>query len=141
MKPGLTQWLRLGTCMLCLVALGCTDGYEEPEFETVVTGKLTKGGAPLTVDKAQFGDYARVELTFVPVEGEGDTLDAQVEEDGSFTVQLAEGKKPSGKYRVVVYQYSDSENDALEGKFGEENSPIEVAITPGQPLDIDLDNP
>jgi hypothetical protein len=114
---------------------------EEPTYETSFTGKLVKGGTPLSVDKAQYGDYARVELLFVPLEGDGNSLIAEVAEDGTFKVNLPEGQTPSGKYRVAVHQYSDGENDALEGKFGEDNSPIECEITPGQSLDIDLDKP
>lgn len=138
MKREFTRAIWLGC--LCLLVVGCSDGYEEPTYSQALKGKLLKGGQPLTVNKAEYGDYARIELSFIPVEGEGASWDAPVADDGSFNVDLPEGEKLSGKYKVVVLQYSNGEEDALGGKFDEENSPIVVDIT-GEDLIIDLDKP
>ena len=120
--------------------LGCGGGgYEEPSYSTVVTGKITKGGQPLTVNTAEFGDYARIEMTFLSLDTEGLAYGVTVAQDGTFELQVPEEAVVSGKFRVAVAHFPDGESDALKGKFGEENSPIEVEITPGQEVLIDLD--
>ncbi|MBC8877076.1 MAG: hypothetical protein H8E44_47210 [Planctomycetes bacterium] len=126
-------------CCLCVLAAGCSESYEEPTFSQALTGKLLKGGQPLALDKTELGDYARIELSFVPVDG-GSAWDAPVAEDGSFELELPEGESLSGKYKVVVFHYADGEEDALGGKFDEANSPVVVEL-PQENLTIDLDKP
>jgi hypothetical protein len=47
---------------------------------------------------------------------------------------------PPGKYRVAVSVGPEGGRDELEGKYGPENSPIEVEVKAGEDLVIDLNN-
>ncbi len=137
--------LWLCAAVLGLVAEGCGGGgpaYKPPV--PVLSGKLTKGGQPLKVNR-QLGGYARVQLTFIPADAKGGkSHSAEVQEDGSFTVATEEGQRiPAGKYRVVVEQWDPYPNvDRLQGRFNEQNSRFTREIAEStQELDIDLDKP
>ncbi len=99
----------------------------------------------MKVNRAQMGDYARVQLTFVPADGQGKkSYSAEVGEDGSFTVATDEGQRiPAGKYRVVVEQWEPYPDvDRLQGKFNQQNSRVTREIVEStQELEVDLDKP
>lgn len=141
MKPKLTQWLCVWWCFVCVFATGCGGGVGEPKFSSVLAGKVTRGGQPLQVNKAQHGDYANVQVVFIPLDKGSASISTTAAEDGTFQVELAEGQTISpGKYRIAVYQWNPQpERDELGGKFSEENSPIEREITgEGETINIDL---
>jgi hypothetical protein len=121
---------------------GCGAG-SGPAYNpnTLLKGKVTKGGQPLQVNKAQMGNYARVEVAFVPVAG-GTAYSSEVKDDGTFEIVTTEGKAiPTGKYKIAVRQL-EYQNDLLQGKFDEQNTPITRDITTDtKEVTIDLDNP
>jgi hypothetical protein len=140
MKGKFAVWLCCS--VLCALLLGCQGGgYEEPEYTTMVTGKLTKGGQPLTVNTAEYGDYARIELSLISLDEPGKQYDTTVAEDGTFEVTAPEGESLAGKYRIAVRHYPEADEDALQGEFDQDTSPIEREISAGTELTIDLDNP
>lgn len=132
-------WL-LGGMLVAL--LGCND--TQYDQKVVLQGKLTKSGQPVTVNNAQMGDYARVEVLFLR-EGTQDTpIALRVGPDGTFALATDDGNPlPAGKYRVGVRQWEPyPSNDLLQGKFDVAKTPIRVELTnEKKDIVIDIDKP
>jgi hypothetical protein len=83
--------------MVSLFLTGCGGGgYDGPKLHSV-TGKLTKGGAPV----------GGVNISLVPPQGAGADVPALValtKDDGTFTIMTSSGHKgaPIGMYKVVI---------------------------------------
>ena len=138
-------WLVLlaGCCVLPL-SVGCGGTAPAPEPVLLLRGKVLNAGAPLVADKAKLGDYARVEVKFIPLAGQGQEFSAIPDQDGTFTLETADGKNlPPGKYKVAVRQWEPyPQTDKLGGKFDEQRSPIVVEITdPPKDVEIDIAKP
>jgi hypothetical protein len=116
--------------LFCLTVSGCGG-------PSTVRGKLTNGGAPVTVS-----DKGVIVMTFAPEGMTGPGFGADVKPDGSFEVKGPENKGvPPGKYRISVMQYDPyPTTDKLDGKFGPGKSPI-VRDVHGGTLEIDLAKP
>lgn len=114
--------------LLTLLLIGC-GGSGEVE----VSGKLTKGGEPLQV--SENGD---VQITFAQIDGgtqTGHQFLASPDDSGQYSVNVA-----PGEYKVAVVQLDPyPDNDKLEGKFNQENTPIKKTIDGGETWDIELD--
>lgn len=124
--------------------IGCGSSGPEYKETVILKGKVTKGGQPLTVNKAQMGDYARVEATFIPEAADATPHTVVVKEDGTFDMVTTEGKPlPEGKYKVAVRQWEPvNTNDLLKGAFDEKNTPIKREIkSDTKEVTIDLDKP
>jgi hypothetical protein len=83
-------------------------------------------------------------VTFIPVNaaGPGGGISAGIlaEEPGAFELADQNGRPiPPGRYRVAVALGPEG-RDELQGKFGPENTPIEVEVKEGQDVVIDLAN-
>ncbi len=138
-----TIWVGV-LCLVALVAFGCSGGAtkESSQPVVVVQGRLTKGGQPLLVDKAQYGDYARVVVRFIRTDATA-SYEATVDETGFFNISGADGRGiPPGEYKIAVYQWDPApEVDKLQGAFDDTNTKIIRQVTGGAPIEIDLDNP
>jgi len=118
---------------LCLIA-GCgRDG------KLHVTGKVMKGGAPLTVPEDEY-----VRVTFFPVSEGGPPKNTYAasynHKDGTFRAIGGDGQGiPPGKYRVAV-EHEKNRRDLLKGAFDGDRSPFTFDIDRAtKPLVIDLD--
>jgi hypothetical protein len=61
------------------------------------------------------------------------------DQPGAFELVGQDAKPiPPGRYRVAVGLGREGGTDELQGKYGPENSPIEVEVRPGEGLVIDL---
>lgn len=90
--------MRFGiVSMICAVAIsGCGGGgYDGPKLYPV-TGKLTKGGAPL--------GGINISLSAADADSKAPTLVAVTKDDGSFAITTMSGYKgaPVGNYKVVI---------------------------------------
>lgn len=136
--------LLLAGAMLWL-STGCNAPKVVVEETILLKGKLTKGGAPLTVDSSKLGDYAKVEVIFVPTEKQqGYKQSAKVGTDGSFTLATESGKPlPPGKYKVAVRQWEPyPTKDLLGGKYDENKTPLSITIAADtKTVDIDMEKP
>ena len=110
--------------------LGC-GGYKAAKG-VVVKGKVTKGGAPITVPNMDSGT-GTVKIDLFPVhanaqderEGAG-TLSGS---DGNFTISGAgKGVKP-GKYKLAIFADTGDGLNQLGDRFTGSNSPIEFDIS------------
>lgn len=129
--------LRAVTCLVLVATLGGMTGCGGPGGFNV-TGKLTQGGAPVTVS-----DKGVIQMNLVPVD---DTTGAKVypvtaKPDGSFVVNKAgDGSTPSaGKYRVsvkIVDPYPGK--DKLKDKYFGPKSTLVQDITGSGEIVINL---
>ncbi len=125
----------LGIVSLCVLAgCGANDGKMN------VTGKVLKGGAPLSVPEEEY-----VRVTFFPVTDGGappkNTYAASYDRGaGTFKAIGADGKGiPPGKYRVAV-EHLKGRGDALKGAYDGDRSPLVFDIDRKTgPLVLDLD--
>lgn len=128
-----------------LLSVGCSAPKVVVEETVLLKGKLTKGGTPLTVDSSKLGDYAKVEISFVPTEKQqGYKQSAKVGADGSFTLATESGKPlPPGKYKVAVRQWEPyPTKDLLNGKYDDQKTPLSVTIAADtKHVEIDMDKP
>jgi hypothetical protein len=133
----------LAACLALLAApamILSLAGCSEPLAE--VKGKVHNNGQPLAVKESPSGAGGRVMVLFHSLDqGKKDEgpHGAIVKPDGTFSVPGATGRGlPLGKYRVEV-KWQDPfpmGKDKLEGKFGQENSPVVVGVP--SPKDIDI---
>ena len=145
---------RLLPGLLLLLPIALSGGCgPPPEKKVLVTGTITRGGKPLTVDQPKAG-VREVKVVLEPYTDDPNLLvDPQPATydyaTGKFTAIGPEGKgvKP-GKYRICVYLYDPLPNDKLGGKFAEKKkkeaqaSPIVRDVSEAGDLGpIDLDNP
>jgi hypothetical protein len=116
--------------LFCLTVSGCGGG-------STVRGKLTNGGAPVTVS-----DKGVIVMFFAPEGWEGKGSGADVQPDGTYVAKGFENKGlMPGKYRISVQQFDPyPTTDKLEGKFAQGKSPIIRDVNGGR-LDIDLAKP
>ena len=105
-----------------------------------VTGKVLKGGAPLTVPEDEY-----VRVTFFPVTADGgppkNTYAASYDgKSGTFRATGADGQGiPPGKYRIAV-EHEKNRRDLFKGAYDGDHSPFEFDIDRRtKPLVIDLD--
>jgi hypothetical protein len=125
------------TILICLcVSTSCSRS----DGKLNVTGKVIKGGAPLTVPEDQY-----VRVTFFPVTADGgspkNTYAANYNRtSGTFTAVGGDGKGiPPGKYRVAI-EHVKNGGDALKGAFDGDRSPFVFDIDrQSRSLVIDLD--
>ncbi len=133
----LTVCAALGT-MLTLA--GCSGS--EPLVE--VKGMVHRNGQPLHVQVLRSGAGGRVMVLFHDLDPGASSLGpygAIVKPDGSFSVPGPSGKGiPPGKYRVEITWQDPFPMgaDKLEGKFGQQNSPVEVTIPSDDGIDINV---
>jgi hypothetical protein len=113
-----------------VLLLGC--GGHKPATGIIVKGKVTKGGAPITVPNME-SKVGTVKIELFPVytdpadqrEAEGTLSEA----DGSFNIVGAgKGIKP-GKYKLAIFADPGDGINQLGDRFTGENSPIEVEIS------------
>ena len=109
--------------------LGC-GGYK-PATGVIVKGKVTKGGAPITVPNMASGTgIVRVELFPVHADAQDQreatgTLSGS---DGSFEIAGAGKGVTPGKYKLAIFADPGDGVDQLGEKFTGINSPIEVEV-------------
>jgi hypothetical protein len=121
-------------CAGLLVVGGCSrDGKLQ------VTGKVLKGGAPLSVPEDEY-----VRITFFPVTEGGPPKNTYAasynHKDGTFRATGADGQGiPPGKYRIAV-EHEKNRRDLLKGAYDGDRSPFVFDVGPTtRQLVIDLD--
>jgi hypothetical protein len=119
---------------LFVVGCGSSDG------KLNITGKILKGGTPMTVPEEEY-----VRVTFFPVTADNgppkNTYAATFERRrGTFRAEGGDGKGiPPGKYRVAV-EHVKKGGDSLKGAFDGDRSPLIFDIDrQTKPLVLDLD--
>ena len=118
----------------CLLLSGCGGQGGAPQVGVVVSGKLLKGGQPVTLENYSDG-YNYYEISLTPVDEGGQGGNGNADGAGDFKIHNV---KP-GSYRVGVIQIvdADASNDALEGKYAVTD--FTVQVEEGKELTIDLD--
>lgn len=128
--------------VVCFSAVGCASKSAREQYDFVVDGRVVNAGEPLALDAAlaEVG-AASVRVSFVRlVEGGGfgESQTVVAAPDGTFR-----GSLPGpGRYRVGVEHYNGDPQDLLKGRFGSENSPIELDIEKdpaGGPTNLTID--
>jgi hypothetical protein len=126
--------LALIVCLTTIAGCGKSDG------KLNLTGKVLKGGAPLTVPEEEY-----VRVTFFPVTDGGvapkNTYAADFNRaNGTFRALGGDGHGiPPGKYRVAV-EHVKKGGDALKGAYDGDRSPLVFDIDKKTgPLVLDLD--
>ena len=111
--------------------LGCGGGFKADRGVTV-KGKLTKGGAPVTVPNME-SKAGSVRVALFPVHtsiqddrGAEGTLGGM---DGTFEIIGAGKGVKAGKYKLSVVADPGDGIDQLGGKFDGATSPIDVELT------------
>ena len=131
-----------------VLAAGCApDGVPEAEDGNVLAEcRVLKNGLPVrpTGENLPPGDPG-LKVVFVKLgsadAGKEMTASLADEEEGTFGLVGPEGKGiPPGKYRVVLFLGPEGGEDQFKGKYGRENSPIEVEVEEGKDVVIDLAN-
>ena len=134
---------------LVMLLAGC-GGYK-PEAGVTVTGKILKGGQPLTIPSVDSGGGLQIQLcpqTARPDGSPGDAAGGEYSPDGSVKFLYAGRGVQPGKYLLTV-ELNDGTNDqdVFQGKYALDQSKIEVTVPEnkvGGSYDfgtIDLDNP
>ena len=120
--------------LLLMGALGCGASHYQP------SGKITKGGAPLTISEKgvlEIALYAESDKDF------GSPEAVTWEKDGSFKVKGRLGTGvPAGKYRVSVAlkdPYTPNAKDVFEGKFAKANAQVFEVKDSSTLLEVDVD--
>jgi hypothetical protein len=114
--------------------------------KVIPRGRLLQDGLPLRPPVAQLppGDPGyRVVFIKLRGPGAGTALRASLDPGGAGTFRLIgpEGRGIApGRYRVAVFLGPEGGADAFQGKYGRENSRIEVDVRAGQDVVIDLEN-
>jgi hypothetical protein len=118
-------------CVLAIAFLLVGCGGFTPDSGVKVTGKITKGGAPLNVPNME-AKVGTIKVDLVPVhagpQDDRSKSGAFQEPNGTFLI-LGDGKgvKP-GKYKVSIVANPGNGKDDLQGKFDGSASKIEVDI-------------
>lgn len=131
-----------------LSAGGCGPGNEPapPPATQVPKGRIVRAGEPVRTAARQLppGDSGlRVEFVRLGPDEAGRRIVTNVLSDqpGAFELTGQDARPISpGRYRVAVRVGPEGGSDELQGKYGPENSPIEVEVKPGEDLVIDLAN-
>ena len=110
--------------------LGC-GGYKAPTG-VVVKGKVTKGGAPITVPNMDAGT-GTVKIELFPVhanaQDQRESAGTNSKADGSFEISGAgKGIKP-GKYKLAIFADPGDGVNRVGDKFTGSDSPIEVDVS------------
>ena len=109
-------------------------------------GRIVRDGVGIktTARNLPPGDNGfRVVFVGLGPEGAGKRIVASVlaDQPGAFEMVGQDAKPiPPGRYRVAVSLGREGGTDELQGKYGPQNSPIEVEVRPGEDLVIDLNN-
>lgn len=130
---------RIVPLFLTVALAGCEVQPTSVPNSVPVKGRLLQAGEPLVVKGREIGT-GMVQLTFLSVTSAAtdQPFSAVADEAGNFDLP---GGMPAGKYRVVVRQWEPyPQTDKLQGRFGEENSPLVVEVDGKTPLEIDLAN-
>lgn len=146
---------RHGTCLFelalaaaCAAILGC-GSPTPPEGEVVIVrGKVTDGGQPLKVARADVG-AGWVQIQLWKDAGQGVAADSnqiystKADDSGAFEVKGRFGNGiPPGKYRIAVRQWDPyPDKDRLEGKFSEKQTTIVRNVDGKTSIEIDLAKP
>jgi hypothetical protein len=113
--------------VFCLTVAGCSSNPTPPAGATV-TGKVVKGGSPLTAERLPPGELP-AEVVLVPESSSATAERARLQADGTFTTKGAGRGVLPGKYKLAVYHYIKGRgSDGLGGKFSEKNTPITIEI-------------
>ncbi|MGI8982656.1 MAG: hypothetical protein ACR2FY_25770 [Pirellulaceae bacterium] len=109
--------------------LGC-GGYKAPSG-VVVKGKVTKGGAPITVPNMDSGT-GTVKIELFPVHADAqdsrDSVGTTSKSDGSFEITGAGKGVTPGKYKLAIFADPGDGVNQLGDKFTGSDSPIEVEV-------------
>src|SRR5262245_25394215 len=118
----------LGAALVAVALVGCSNGNPPAKTGVIVTGKVLKGGQPLTVEKSPPGEPP-AEVVFIPLFPGGEREAQWLKPDGSFEeIGQQKGIKP-GKYRLAVLHFVKGRgSDGLGGAFSEQASPIEIDV-------------
>lgn len=139
--------LIVGAALLAAV-VGC-GGYSG-ETGVTVTGKVLKDGKPLPIPSEESGGYVSIQLqprSPRPDGSPGDAVGGEYKPDGTVTFVYAGKGIAPGKYQLVATVTDAAEEDVFQGKYGAEQSKIEVVVPEdkvGGTYDfgtIDLDKP
>jgi hypothetical protein len=132
-----------------VASTGCKDGPKAAEGKVIPKGRILKNGLPLKLDESRQANLPPgdpgLQVIFVKLGGAdaGTEYDARIisEPPGSFELIGAEGKGiPPGRYRVMIILAVVGGNDELKGKYGRENSKVEIEVKEGEDVVIDLAN-
>lgn len=138
--------MMVGAVLMAAVA-GC-GGYSG-ETGVTVTGKVLKGGSPLPIPSEESGGYVTIQLqprSARPDGSPGDAAGGVYKPDGTVTFVYAGKGIAPGKYQLVA-EVNDGAEDTFQGKYGAEQSKIEIVVPEDQvggTYDfgtIDLDKP
>jgi hypothetical protein len=129
-------------------AAGCTptDAPAPGDAKPVPKGRIVRGGGPVGPAARNLppGDSGfRVTFIRLGPDDPGKRIVASnlSDQPGAFELVGQDVKPiPPGRYRVAVHVGPEGGKDQLEGKYGPENSPIEVEVKEGEDLVIDLAN-
>jgi hypothetical protein len=147
-RLGQRRLARQIALVLALAAAGCTatDAPAPIPSRIVPKCRIVKNGTPVKPPGRNLppGDSG-FQLTFIRIGSDDAPKAIQAllfaEEPGTFELLGQDGKViPPGRYRVAIFLGPEGGKDALEGKFGRDNSPIEVEIREGEDLTIELAN-
>ena len=128
--------------------LGCAPPTP-PEGEVVIVrGKVTEGGRPLQVARADVG-AGWVQVLFLRDTGSGaransnETYSTKADDSGAFELKGRFGNGiPPGKYRIAVRQWDPyPDRDRLEGRFSERETSLVRNVDGNAPIEIDLSKP
>jgi hypothetical protein len=133
----MTRILRGWNVLLCASIIATAACNRSDKLQ--ITGKVLRGGAPLTVPDDEY-----VRITFFPVTEGGPPKNTYAasynSKNGTFRAIGGDGQGiPPGKYRVAV-EHEKNRRDLLKGAFDGDRSPFTFDIDRGtKPLVIDLD--
>lgn len=109
--------------------LGC-GGYKTPSG-VVVKGKVTKGGAPITVPNMD-NSTGTVKIELFPVhandQDQRESVGTTGNADGSFEITGAGKGVTPGKYKLAIFADPGDGANQLGDKFTGSDSPIEVEV-------------
>jgi len=136
--------------VILVASTGCRDrGPRAAEGKVIPKGRVLKNGLPIKAGESGKtnlppGDPG-LQVIFVKLGGAdaGTEYNARVipEPAGSFELIGAEGKGiPPGRYRIMIILAPYGSDDEFKGKYGRQNSKIEVEVKEGEDVVIDLAN-
>lgn len=123
----------VAVCFLFLAVVGCGPTLYQP------TGKITKGGAPLTISEKgvlEIALFADSDTTF------SQPYAVSWEKDGSLKVTGRNGGIPAGKYKssvVLKDPYTADAKDVFAGKYAKGKGPAVDIQSNSSHFVIDVD--
>jgi hypothetical protein len=126
----MTRFSHLMILVGAALILGC-GGYK-PATGVVVKGKVTKGGAPITVPNMDSGT-GTVKIDLFPVHADvqdpRESMGTLGKADGSFEISGAGKGVVPGKYKLAIFADPGDGVNQVGDKFTGSNSPIEVDVS------------